>query len=49
VSLWLGALFFVPGILWLLILARWKESAAPPARPAEMASAEEELLEGHMG
>jgi MFS family permease len=49
VSLWLGALFFVPGILWLLILSRWKESAAPPARPAETASAEEELLEGHMG
>src|SRR5207247_7842154 len=26
VSLWLGALFFVPGILWMLILSRWHES-----------------------
>jgi MFS family permease len=49
VSLWLGALFFVPGILWLLILSRWKESGAPPARPDQTTSAEEELLGGHMG
>jgi hypothetical protein len=49
VSLWLGALFYVPGILWLLILSRWKESGAPPARPDQTTSAEEELLEGHMG
>ena len=49
VSLWLGALFFVPGVLWMLILSRWKESGGPLARPNQTTSAEEELLEGHMG
>jgi len=49
VSLWLGALFFIPGILWLLILSRWKDSGVPPSRPDQIASAGEELLEGHMG
>lgn len=49
VSLWLGALFFIPGILWLLILSRWKDSGVPPSRPEQIASAGEELLEGHMG
>jgi MFS family permease len=49
VSLWLGALFFVPGVLWLLILSRWKESGAPPSPPDQTVSAGEELLEGHMG
>ena len=49
VSLWLGALFFVPGALWLLILSRWKESDAPPAAPDQTASAGEELVETHMG
>jgi MFS family permease len=49
VSLWLGALFFIPGVLWMLILSRWKDSGIPPARPDEISSAGEELLEGHMG
>ena len=49
VSLWLGVLFFAPGALWLLILSRWKESAAPPSRPDQTASAGEELIETHMG
>jgi MFS family permease len=49
VSLWLGVLFFVPGALWLLILSRWKESAIPPSRPDQTASAGEELIETHMG
>ena len=49
VSFWLGALFFVPGAVWLLIVSRWKESALPPSRPDETASAEEELVETHMG
>ena len=50
VSLWLGALFFVPGILWVLILSRWRESsAALLSQPAQMASAEEEVLEGRIG
>jgi hypothetical protein len=39
----------VPGALWLLILARWKESGAPPSPPDQTVSAGEELLEGHMG
>jgi predicted MFS family arabinose efflux permease len=47
VSFWLGALFFVPGALWLLIGSRWQESEAL-LRPAETASAEEELVETHM-
>lgn len=46
VSLALGAMFFVPGLLWLLILSRWKESArgdvtpgaeAPPSRSVPIA------------
>jgi hypothetical protein len=50
VSLWLGALFFVPGILWVLILSRWQESsAALLAQPAQTASAAEEVLEGRIG
>ena len=49
VSFWLGALFFVPGVLWLLIVSRWRESGAPPSRPDQTASAGEELIEGHMG
>ena len=45
-SMALGAMFFVPGILWLLILSRWKESVArvvspedeaPPSRSAPVA------------
>ncbi len=50
VSLWLGALFFIPGILWVLILSRWQESsAARLSQPARTASAEEEVLEGRIG
>ncbi len=44
----LGALFCVPGTLWLLILSRWQESA-PVGEPAQTASAEEEVLEGRVG
>jgi MFS family permease len=49
VSLWLGTLFFIPGVLWLLILSRWRESSAPAAQPDHTESAAEELIEGHMG
>jgi MFS family permease len=49
VSFGLGALFFVPGIIWLLILSRWQESGAPPSTPDQTVSAEEELIETHMG
>jgi MFS family permease len=44
----LGALFCVPGTIWLLILSRWRESE-PLAQPATTASAEEEVLEGRIG
>ena len=44
----LGIMFCVPGVLWLIIQARWKEQ--PPEGQAEMtASAEEEVLEGRIG
>jgi MFS family permease len=49
VSFVLGTLFFVPGTIWLLILARWRESGAPMSKPAELESGEEELLEGRIG
>jgi hypothetical protein len=46
VSLVLGAMFFVPGTLWLLILSRWRparehavtlEDEAPPSHSAPVA------------
>ena len=46
VSFALGALFFVPGVLWLLILSRWQasqehavtlEDEAPPSHSAPVA------------
>ena len=44
----LGALFCLPGVLWLLILARWHE--LPAAGLAEASpTAEEEVLEGRVG
>ena len=45
--LW-GALFCLPGVLWLMILARWHE--LPAAGLAEASpTAEEEVLEGRVG
>jgi len=47
-SLALGLMFCVPGALWLIVLARWKEK--PPAGDARSApTGEEELLEGRIG
>ena len=46
----LGAMFCIPGILWLIIQSRWRDSAPEPMasiRPA--ASGEEEVLEGRVG
>ena len=37
VSLMLGAMFFVPGTLWLLILSRWKESTFGVVTPEDEA------------
>jgi MFS family permease len=49
-SLTLGALFFVPGLLWLLLQSRWQEhGGGTPGHPAETASAAEEVLEGRVG
>jgi MFS family permease len=47
-SLVLGVLFAVPGVVWLLINARWRPVAAPqPGSPT--LSAEEEELESRIG
>lgn len=46
----LGLMFCVPGVLWLIIQARWKEAGADTlASPSETPSAEEEVLEGRVG
>ena len=44
----LGALFCLPGFLWLMIQARWQEAPAIAA-PSPSPSAEEEVLEGRVG
>jgi MFS family permease len=47
-SFWLGVAFCIPGTLWFLMLARWRESdrlEEPDASP----SGEEEVLEGRVG
>lgn len=45
----LGVMFFVPGVLWLLMISRWRQSQEPLEQPARSASAEEEALEGRIG
>jgi MFS family permease len=46
----LGALFCVPGTLWLIIVSRWRERPASGRADAdEAASGEEEVLEGRIG
>jgi MFS family permease len=49
-SLVLGLLFCVPGAVWLVILARWREKdrTEPPA-PEDIMSGQEEVLEGRIG
>jgi MFS family permease len=44
----LGAMFCVPGVLWLIIQSRWKEGA-PEGDANATATAEEEILEGRVG
>ncbi len=47
-SLWLGVGFAVPGVLWLLLNARWKPS--PTLEPVSTApSGQEDMLEGRVG
>jgi MFS family permease len=48
-SFTLGALFLVPGILWLLFPARWQVHDHMPGHPAPTPSAEESVLEGRIG
>jgi MFS family permease len=47
-SLALGLMFCVPGVLWLIVLARWKEKP-PVAAARSPPTGEEELLEGRVG
>jgi MFS family permease len=44
----LGAMFCIPGVLWLIIQSRWVEPAVT-STPDSTPSAEEELLEGRIG
>ncbi len=49
-SFTLGVMFCIPGALWLLILARWRESPPVELTPSRAATAgEEEILEGRIG
>ena len=46
----IGLAFVVPGLLWLLILSRWQETApTPQTQPLALPTAEEEVLEGRIG
>jgi hypothetical protein len=45
----LGAMFCIPGLLWLLMLSRWRQADAPSEPPSASQSGEEEVLEGRIG
>ena len=47
----LGAMFFVPGVLWLLILSRWREkdAGADALARTQTPRPKEEVLEGRVG
>ena len=45
----LGAMFMVPGAVWLLILSRWQAPAVEKLSPPAASSGEEEVLEGRIG
>lgn len=45
----LGAMFMVPGAVWLLILSRWQAPAVENLSPPAASSGEEEVLEGRIG
>jgi len=46
----LGAMFFVPGLIWMAIVSRWRERPAEGQSDAtEAASGGEEVLEGRIG
>ena len=49
-SMILGAMFCVPGGIWLIILSRWRERDHPePPAPQDIMSGREEVLEGRVG
>jgi hypothetical protein len=45
----LGAMFCIPGLLWLGMLSRWRQDEEPAEQPAKTASGEEEVLESRVG
>jgi MFS family permease len=45
----LGAMFMVPGGVWLLILSRWQAPTVEELPPPAAASGKEEVLEGRIG
>jgi len=45
----LGAMFCMPGLLWLSMLSRWRQDEEPTEPPAETVSGEEEVLESRVG
>lgn len=45
----LGALFVLPGMLWLIMLSRWKDTGTPLEPAAPTMSGEEQALEGRVG
>jgi MFS family permease len=49
VSFLLGLLFFVPGMLWLLILSRWRDTGLLTPAVAELESGEGDVLERRLG
>jgi hypothetical protein len=48
-SFTLGAMFCVPGLIWLVMVSRWRQGAEPMEQPDLTASGEEEVLEGRVG
>ncbi|MBI4484856.1 MAG: MFS transporter [Acidobacteria bacterium] len=49
-SLALGAMFCVPGAIWLIIVSKWRErDPGQPTSPQEIMSGKEEMLEGRVG
>jgi hypothetical protein len=45
----LGAMFLLPGVLWLVMLARWRSGEASLEPPATTISGEEGVLQGRLG
>ena len=48
-AFWLGVAFCVPGLLWLLMLSRWRPTDKALEGPGPVRTGEEEVLEGRVG